>query len=149
MYLLLVLVLVVAVVRASSTTVPCAQRGAATCVGACKDTFGVVKKHRIEFYYGCQSLEFCNFAIGSPREQHIQCLHHRKTCTWTGTQCISKSGSGSGGGGGGPVAPPTYNAWLCNNGCFTAYDGICDDGGPNSSDGWCPYGSDCADCGPR
>jgi hypothetical protein len=38
----------------------------------------------------------------------------------------------------------------CHNGCFQfAYDGVCDDGGVNSSTFWCVLGSDCCDCGPR
>ena len=38
---------------------------------------------------------------------------------------------------------------LCLNYCAFAYDGQCDDGGPESESAVCDYGSDCADCGPR
>jgi hypothetical protein len=37
----------------------------------------------------------------------------------------------------------------CTNTCSYAYDGDCDDGGPGSDFNLCPYGTDCADCGPR
>ena len=46
-------------------------------------------------------------------------------------------------------SPLLSNIFECYNGCFSRYDGICDDGGLNSINGWCPYGSDCADCGSR
>ena len=46
---------------------------------------------------------------------------------------------------------------LCEEKCPTSaarpgywsHDGICDDGGPGYDYTLCPYGSDCADCGPR
>jgi hypothetical protein len=44
---------------------------------------------------------------------------------------------------------PTIDPWLCYDGCFTSNDGVCDDGGPGSVYGFCPYGSDCSDCGSR
>lgn len=37
---------------------------------------------------------------------------------------------------------------LCNDTCG-GFDGICEDGGPGSSDSTCALGTDCADCGPR
>lgn len=48
--------------------------------------------------------------------------------------------------------PPYRNdrGELCSNTCFDAYDGICDDGGPDSFyAAICPLGTDCADCGIR
>ena len=38
---------------------------------------------------------------------------------------------------------------LCDNFCVFAYDGECDDGGPDSLTSACDYGTDCADCGSR
>lgn len=38
---------------------------------------------------------------------------------------------------------------VCSNLCEFAYDGECDDGGPDSDYSLCVYGSDCADCGSR
>ncbi|MBI1286813.1 MAG: hypothetical protein GC178_04470 [Flavobacteriales bacterium] len=38
---------------------------------------------------------------------------------------------------------------VCNNTCQYAYDGECDDGGPNSLTSLCDCGTDCADCGTR
>ncbi len=37
---------------------------------------------------------------------------------------------------------------ACNNTCFTAGDGECDDGRPGSHYSLCELGTDCADCGP-
>lgn len=38
---------------------------------------------------------------------------------------------------------------LCSNTCQYAYDGECDDGGPNSQYSLCDCGTDCADCAER
>jgi hypothetical protein len=38
---------------------------------------------------------------------------------------------------------------LCSNTCIYAFDGDCDDGGPNSDYSFCDLGTDCGDCGPR
>jgi hypothetical protein len=38
---------------------------------------------------------------------------------------------------------------LCENTCQYAFDGDCDDGGPNSDYSLCDCGTDCADCGER
>ncbi len=44
----------------------------------------------------------------------------------------------------------TFNsAPLCSNSCFSAYDGVCDDGGVNAVTMNCSLGSDCSDCGER
>mmetsp|Transcript_127985 Transcript_127985/g.239459 ORF Transcript_127985/g.239459 Transcript_127985/m.239459 type:complete len:621 (-) Transcript_127985:96-1958(-) len=43
-------------------------------------------------------------------------------------------------------APPGY---LCSSTCFLGGDGICYDGGPGSAGAFCPYGTDCDDCGSR
>jgi hypothetical protein len=45
-------------------------------------------------------------------------------------------------------------AQLCSNNCGSSTfnvtdDGDCDDGGPGSAYDTCPYGTDCADCGPQ
>jgi len=37
----------------------------------------------------------------------------------------------------------------CTDTCQYAYDGVCDDGGPNSQYALCELGTDCSDCGPR
>jgi hypothetical protein len=38
---------------------------------------------------------------------------------------------------------------VCSNSCTYAFDGECDDGGPNSLFNLCAYGTDCGDCGSR
>ena len=38
---------------------------------------------------------------------------------------------------------------VCDNTCLYAFDGDCDDGGPNSDYDLCDCGTDCADCGTR
>lgn len=38
---------------------------------------------------------------------------------------------------------------TCSNGCFKAFDGVCDDGAAGSTSYWCIRGTDCADCGDR
>jgi len=38
---------------------------------------------------------------------------------------------------------------ICENTCMFAYDGECDDGGPDADWSVCDFGTDCADCGPR
>lgn len=49
-----------------------------------------------------------------------------------------------------PPPPPPSPPNECSNTCsIYASDGICDDGGPGSSYGLCPSGTDCADCGER
>jgi len=37
----------------------------------------------------------------------------------------------------------------CSDDCFYAANGVCEDGGPNSSSVRCSYGTDCSDCGVR
>lgn len=37
----------------------------------------------------------------------------------------------------------------CENTCVFAYDGACDDGGPDAKFSYCDFGTDCADCGKR
>ena len=37
----------------------------------------------------------------------------------------------------------------CDNSCTLAFDGLCDDGGPDSFSDICALGTDCVDCGPR
>lgn len=44
---------------------------------------------------------------------------------------------------------PEEEVELCSNTCQYAYDGDCDDGGPNSDYSLCPCGTDCADCAER
>ncbi len=59
-------------------------------------------------------------------------------CTFDISMCTGSVG-GTGGTGG----------YICENSCFDAYDGFCDDGGPDADYYICEYGTDCADCGPR
>lgn len=47
------------------------------------------------------------------------------------------------------LSVPPGLVWQCNDLCPYAGDGSCDDGGPNSKTAFCPYGSDCTDCGIR
>jgi hypothetical protein len=44
---------------------------------------------------------------------------------------------------------PYHGYGGCSNRCYYAYDGECDDGGPNSELSGCSYGTDCYDCGSR
>eukprot|EP00750_Incisomonas_marina_P033659 INCI9923.4.p1 GENE.INCI9923.4~~INCI9923.4.p1 ORF type:complete len:1656 (+),score=236.80 INCI9923.4:346-5313(+) len=44
---------------------------------------------------------------------------------------------------------PRRQLAVCGNTCSYAFDGDCDDGGPNSDFSVCNYGSDCGDCGVR
>ena len=48
-----------------------------------------------------------------------------------------------------PPLPPHFPGFTCFNNCLNAGGGACSDGGPGSEFATCPYGSDCADCGPR
>ncbi len=38
---------------------------------------------------------------------------------------------------------------LCDDTCFWPADGVCDDGGADSENDYCEFGTDCADCGTR
>ena len=51
-------------------------------------------------------------------------------------------------------SPPAAPGSVCHDGLngecvWYASDGDCDDGGPGSEFAFCPFGTDCADCGPR
>lgn len=37
----------------------------------------------------------------------------------------------------------------CEDTCIFAYDGECDDGGPDATTDYCGIGTDCFDCGTR
>jgi len=47
------------------------------------------------------------------------------------------------------AVPQQVLAQTCGDGCATAYDGTCDDGGPGSANSSCRLGTDCGDCGAR
>lgn len=47
------------------------------------------------------------------------------------------------------LPPPFFPGTACNNACYLAGNGVCEDGGPGSSIGSCRYGEDCVDCGFR
>ena|GEM_PF-758284 len=49
----------------------------------------------------------------------------------------------------GLVVSVPVQAQICTNTCRFANNGKCDDGGPESSNSLCEYGSDCQDCGSR
>ena len=38
---------------------------------------------------------------------------------------------------------------FCDNSCYFARDGECDDGGYGSTTSFCKFGTDCSDCGIR
>jgi len=38
---------------------------------------------------------------------------------------------------------------VCDDTCYWAMDGECDDGGDDSLNDFCEIGTDCADCGTR
>jgi len=51
-----------------------------------------------------------------------------------------------------PTRPPLPPGWMeaCDDDCYYAADGECDDGGPGSSYDMCIHeGHDCTDCGIR
>lgn len=49
-----------------------------------------------------------------------------------------------------PPAPPfAPGGTACSDTCFSAGDGVCDDGGRGAEGDLCGYGTDCADCGER
>ena len=48
-----------------------------------------------------------------------------------------------------PPSPPPYAPGHCANTCTWPRNGICEDGGLDSTSADCEYGSDCADCGWR
>ena len=145
--LLFFLTALTSLLTAFSTT-PCNLRASDTCNKHCQETT-VKLSPKMNYYYGCQDISFCEFSIGNLQKRKYQCLsppigHSVKYCKWVNGKCVP-NGSAP------PTIspPPTYDPWLCNDGCFAAKDGICDDGGPGSKDGLCPFGSDCTDCGPR
>jgi LysM repeat protein len=39
--------------------------------------------------------------------------------------------------------------YICTDSCSTSHDGSCDDGGANSNNNFCSFGTDCSDCGHR
>ena len=87
---------------------PCDMRGdILACNGTCQPTLGN-PGHGQEYYYGCQSKTFCNFVLGTVKEQRTQCKHVSR-CFWhvKGRYCtLGKNGAPpvtppSGGGGGG------------------------------------------------
>ena len=43
----------------------------------------------------------------------------------------------------------TEEIYWCENTCIFAYDGECDDGGPDAKTDYCGIGTDCFDCGAR
>lgn len=57
-------------------------------------------------------------------------------------------GSGTGGVGGGGGAGGSEGPGGCSDTCDMV-DEFCDDGGEGSATDWCPFGTDCTDCGAR
>jgi len=57
--------------------------------------------------------------------------------------CLSGGGNNGGNNGG------SNSGQACDDTCTYALDGVCDDGGINSSDDSCDFGTDCTDCGSR
>lgn len=47
------------------------------------------------------------------------------------------------------ILTTTAHAQICEDTCPYAFDGECDDGGPDSLYDYCDFGTDCGDCGPR
>jgi hypothetical protein len=120
----------------------CTLRMTQDCRGNCR----VTSAHAgaLLFQYGCQANDFCAFRMGNAKQQRAQCLMH-PPCIWSPKAVCTSSNSIP------PSSPsaPTVDPWLCYDGCFSAKNGICEDGGPGSTQGFCPFGSDCTDCGPR
>lgn len=81
--------------------------------------------------YGCQDItSFCSFNKNIwPK---FQCnVLNKMYCKWENNQCVRRG-------------------W-CNNLCWwRSYNGLCEDGGPNSTNyQLCMLGTDCNDCGTR
>ena len=54
--------------------------------------------------------------------------------------------------GGDPISWPEEDPFFatgCENTCEFAFDGQCDDGGPDANTSLCEFGTDCSDCGAR
>jgi secreted trypsin-like serine protease len=65
------------------------------------------------------------------------------------TDCGPRDGSAPPTPGGTPTPAPPPAGGMCDDTCYWAGDGFCDDGGPDAEFADCFYGTDCADCGPR
>jgi hypothetical protein len=59
------------------------------------------------------------------------------------------TGPDTGPGGGTDTGGSGSATTMCEDTCLFAYDGECDDGGPDADWSVCDLGTDCADCGPR
>ena len=73
---------------------------------------------------------------GGPGAQHAVCAYG-SDCYDCGARPLP----------GAAPRPVTYE--FCEDTCVSAYDGVCDDGGPGSVYAICPVGTDCYDCGVR
>lgn len=49
----------------------------------------------------------------------------------------------------GPGDVDAGGGFLCSDTCELAFNGECDDGGPDATTEFCELGTDCSDCGPR
>jgi hypothetical protein len=77
---------------------------------------------------------------GGPGAEYIDCAY--------GTDC-GDCGPRTGDGPDAFPGEPAPGGGLCDDSCYWAYDGECDDGGPGALYVACAYGTDCGDCGPR
>jgi hypothetical protein len=92
-------------------------------------------------------------ALGSSGGMPAECASLQAACPGLlddmddgGSAGAGGGGSGSEAGSGGRDAEPPGG---CENTCFFADDGECDDGGEDSITNACDFATDCGDCGPR
>jgi hypothetical protein len=72
---------------------------------------------------GISISSYCSFTSPDVPDQFCNC---GGACSWESPDCTAD-----------------YPNYVCSDTCSSAGDGVCDDSG------FCMYGTDCADCGPR
>lgn len=130
-----------------------------SCVGA-----SLARTSQLLSMFSCQTVtdpEAAQDALGASGGTVPECASLEAACPGlldmgddgtAGTSGGGASGTGGTGGSdgrsgtGGSDEPPPGG---CENTCFFADDGECDDGGPDSITSACGFGTDCGDCGPR
>lgn len=84
---------------------------------------------------GCDTDEVCLYSLSDSANEHICGI------ALDGSGDPLPMGNRSGG--------ASCEGLRCDDTCFYANDGLCNDGGPGSVFSVCELGSDCTDCGPR
>jgi len=107
--------------------------------------------------FNCQTVtdpQAAQDALGANGGMAPECASLQAQCPDLLDDMDEGPGAGAGGGGsggeagsGGRDAEPPMGG--CQNTCFFADDGECDDGGEDSITNACGFATDCGDCGPR